>query len=288
MTTRTWVGGSSGNSASDPANWSPTGTPQPGDSLFMNAGTINVSDNALANNVLTLNSEDGTTINLDDASAKIQGASSLTGIGFNVNATGFNALNILSPEPGLTSPSVDLSAHSFLLLSGDLDFFSYNIQGGSGSAIINQGTLSYLAAGTQIIDTSLLGKGAVDVTRGHDGPGGVEVNGVVGPRQTFDLSTTDFTATLQIDHPREFFGLVNIEPVAPVSSEPLDVVLQGVTATSYDIRNDLLLLFNGGKITDVLRLANPASEPLSVGQSGSNVVLAFNSTAPGVILPMRS
>src|SRR5678809_5798 len=47
MTARTWRGGR-GNNASDARDWSPNGAPQPGDTLTMTRGTINIgADNPL-------------------------------------------------------------------------------------------------------------------------------------------------------------------------------------------------------------------------------------------------
>jgi hypothetical protein len=52
-TQRTWIG-CGNNEASNPNDWSPTGAPQPGNSLNMSAGTINISGDALAGDTLTI------------------------------------------------------------------------------------------------------------------------------------------------------------------------------------------------------------------------------------------
>jgi hypothetical protein len=63
-TTRTWIGG--GNDRASNANdWSPTGAPQPGDTLTdpVNGSTINISDNVLRGDTLSILAS-GVTLNL--------------------------------------------------------------------------------------------------------------------------------------------------------------------------------------------------------------------------------
>jgi hypothetical protein len=72
-----------------------------------------------------------------------------------------------------------LAANAHLLMKGDLHFASINFNGGPGSEIINNGTISYFVGGGRI-STSLMGTGTVDVSRSHDGSGMLEVNGAVG------------------------------------------------------------------------------------------------------------
>ena len=62
MTNRTWVGGGN-NQASNPSDWSPTGAPQPGDTLIISSGTMDVSGKALAGDTLDL-SVTGNTANI--------------------------------------------------------------------------------------------------------------------------------------------------------------------------------------------------------------------------------
>ena len=74
-TTRMWIGGGD-NQASNPHDWSDPnglpGAPRPGDTLILNNGTINISDNDLKGDTLTLAGE-GPTINLDNAHLRLQG-----------------------------------------------------------------------------------------------------------------------------------------------------------------------------------------------------------------------
>jgi len=77
-TTRTWIGGGN-NKAANPHDWSPTGAPQPGDTLQVSGAerfTINVRGDALAGDTLDISSNNfngapvDTTVNLShDATA---------------------------------------------------------------------------------------------------------------------------------------------------------------------------------------------------------------------------
>jgi hypothetical protein len=51
MTARTWLGGR-GNQASDPLDWSPSGVLQPGDTLTITQGSINISGSQIGVDVL--------------------------------------------------------------------------------------------------------------------------------------------------------------------------------------------------------------------------------------------
>jgi hypothetical protein len=74
MTTRAWVGNADGNNnASNPDNWNPNDVPQPGDTLIINGGTINISHDDLAGNALTVNFSNFPVpiINLDDTDLQV-------------------------------------------------------------------------------------------------------------------------------------------------------------------------------------------------------------------------
>jgi hypothetical protein len=47
MANRTWIGGGN-NKASNPKDWTPYGTPQSGDIVIIDHGTVNVSGSELA------------------------------------------------------------------------------------------------------------------------------------------------------------------------------------------------------------------------------------------------
>jgi hypothetical protein len=291
MVTRIWLGGNDNNNAGDPANWSPAHAPRPGDTLIIASGTIAVSDNDLAGDILSVqypsSGGPGPVINLDDTQIKINATSPAPiGGALTVNAAGHDQLGFLSPEPEIFTPTVNLAAHAHLLLTGNNFFFTYFLNGGPDSEIINDGTLSYNQTGSRI-DTGLAGTGIVNVTRAHDGSASLEVNGSVGKGQTFDVTSSSFSASLIVDRPHDFHGAVNIEP-DPIHDFALaSIVLKGLHATSFDLKDDILKLYDGHRVVDSLRLTNLSGEPMTVAGSGSNIVVDFGKVfgSPGTVLP---
>jgi hypothetical protein len=180
-----------------------------------------------------------------------------------------------------------LAEHTRLFLPSGLRVSFIDIEGGPHSTVVNNGTISYLVNGDNRIDADLAGRGTVEVTRAHDGNGTFEVNGAVGPGQTFNITSRSFSASLIIDQPKAFHGSVDIEPdpLNSFASASITLVGLGSQATSFDLKNDMLRLFDGQKVIDTLRVVNMTSEPMSVAQNGSNVVVGFGATAPGNILP---
>jgi hypothetical protein len=67
MTDRTWIGGDDANNALAANNWSPAGTPQPGDDLTIVTGTLDIAHTNLAGDVLNLQdaTEGGGSVVLD-------------------------------------------------------------------------------------------------------------------------------------------------------------------------------------------------------------------------------
>jgi hypothetical protein len=245
-----------------------------------------ISNYNLAGDVLTIEypsfSPSGTVINLDNAAISIGAQLNVIGGDPTLNVSGNSSVNFLTPEPEYFSPIINLAANAHLLMKGDLHFASINFNGGPGSEIINNGTISYFVGGGRI-STSLMGTGTVDVSRSHDGSGMLEVNGAVGSGQTFDLLSNEFSATLKIDQPYSFGGAVDIEPESQFGSDV--IYLAGLHANTYDLKNDMLRLYNGNSIVDTLRLNNGTSEPVTVAQNSSNVIVEFGAAAaPGILL----
>lgn len=287
MVTRTWVGGTADNDAGNGANWSPTGAPEAGDTLIVGSGTIAVSNNDLAGNTLSVDypTNGGPTplIEVNNAKLQLNAVSEVEGGGLTIDASGRDQISFLQPEPTIFTPTIDLAANAKVKLTGDNSFFTLQFHGDQGSRIINDGTLSYIQTGS-VIDTNLAGTGTVNVNRAHDGPATLEMNGTVARSQTFDLSSDAFHATLQIDQPNAFKGLVDVTPDSDFGLASL--ILEGLQASSFDLKNDMLRLFNGNKVVDTLRLTNQSGEPMTVTQSGSNIVIDFGtSNTPGMILP---
>ena len=203
MTNRTWVGNQDhNNNASNPDNWNPRGVPRPGDSLVINSGTIAVSQNDLAGDILTVNLLASPPVVIDLSHANLQIGSTPTFIGGSGSAT------MLQPQP-FFGPVINLAANVTLPLSNS-------------------------------------------------------------------LTAPTFVAS----HAGVFHG-------SSANSQPASVILAGLHATSFDLKNNMFRLFDGNTVVDTLRLSDMTLGPISVAQSGSNIVLDFGTTAPGSLLPQH-
>lgn len=299
-TTRTWIGGGN-NQASNPNDWADPngqpGVPRRGDSLIMNGGTINIHDNDLKGDTLTvgfsLSGQIPPVINLTNANAKLQGSSALPGVRFTLNAGGNDTLTMVDPTNSgvLVSPTINLADNAHLLMKGEMHFAGgYDINGAPGSEIINKGTIvAGRVTAPHSINTDIAGHGTIEINPATTGPSFYTINGAVGRGQILELASTPlYPPTVDIKQPDAFRGLIDVPaPSGPPFFLTGSFVLEGVTATSYSVKGDRLSLFDGHKNVDTVRLRNPTDQPLSVGQSGSNIVLAINEPAPGNILPMH-
>jgi hypothetical protein len=70
--------------------------------------------------------------------------------------------------------------------------------------------------------------------------------------------------------------------------QPASVILAGLHATSFDLKTNMLRLFDGNAVVDTLRLSNMTFGPISVAQNGSNTVLDFGAIASGTVLPQHT
>jgi hypothetical protein len=114
MTSRTWVGNQDhNNNASNPDNWNPRGVPRPGDSLVINSGTIAVSQNDLAGEILTVNLLASPPVVIDLTHANLQIASTPTFM------SGGGSTAMFPPQPSF-GPIISLAANVTLPLSNNL------------------------------------------------------------------------------------------------------------------------------------------------------------------------
>jgi hypothetical protein len=240
----TWVGGGS-NEASNPADWSPAVTPKPGDTLTMGSGTMNLSGNALAGDTLYI--APGATANID--------------------TKGPTRLKLATDAPG-AHVNIDVAPGSTLTLTASTGFAYLNVSGGTLSFI---GTSVFGGFSTVLADT-LSGNGTLDLNGGNASGEAMEVNGPVGSGLTFDINAPGpCDAGLQIDHPTQFLGQIVLQSGW--------VGLMGIQATSADLRNGFLEIFNGSRLVDATRFVsapnNVVGGGLQVQQNGAGVMVSI-------------
>lgn len=276
MTARTWVGGNDDNNALAAANWSPAGTPQMGDDLTVVTGTLNIANTNLAKNVLNLQdaTEGGGPVVLNlNGNARVGVAGSLFfGDNPTFNVTGFDRLDASGGLSAITG-SIDLAKHSHLVVTGSLEFvYTDSLSGAAGSSIVNNGTIE---TEDGLVSVAVRGTGTLGFSGYHDGAGVSEITSAISHGQTIALDPAVFGMTLTLTHPDTFHGILDIiQPPFP-SSGDVSVVLDGVKATSFDVKGNRLILKDGHHVVDTLNLANPRAASISATYGTSSTTLAF-------------
>jgi hypothetical protein len=283
-----WTGGGVTQDATDADNWSPAGPPQPGDQLMMSSGTMLIkSSTDLAGDTLQLSDAPLSkyTLNMgSDASANVALGHQTFGLQVNGNMAGVQ----LSEGNGLAG-TVDLAVNTSLVVTGSLNFILNLNASGVGSHLTNDGTIG-LTRGK--LDTDLDGTGTYNLNRYHDGFGNVEVTGAVAPGLTFNLQgdTGNYNAGLTIDHPQTFQGNITVgdNPTSTGGPSADLLTLVGLTADSYDLKDDLLNVYSGDTVLASVHL-NTNGEPYTVAQSAGSVGVYIGMDAPSgaSILPVH-
>lgn len=260
-TDRTWIGNQDGNNnASNPDNWNPTGVPQPGDALSMPSGTMNVRGNDLAGDTLSVNAP----------------ALPLQTIDINTSAAARLHLHLSSSSS--PTATVNVNVQGTVMLTADVPGFNgfprLNVSGGTIHFV---GSSTFTAA--QVFDDNLIGSAALNLTA----PGGthsteyMEIKGAVGGGLTFNISANGPpNVSLLIDNPSQFHGLIDIHTAPPPTPSGWGyVAFMGLHVTSWDIRNDMLQMFNGNKLVDSTRVVGGSNSELQQNSLGCVSCLGF-------------
>ena len=263
--TLTWVGGGN-NLASNPADWSPALKPQPGDSLVMGSGTMNLSGNALKGDTLTLTPGANVTINtIGNAALKL--STNAPGETININADPVGTLRLTAILGG-----TNLTA--------------------SGGRIAFIGTSTFGAFQTKLSD-NLVGTGTVQLFGGNASGETMEINGSVGHGLNFVIGSGPIgDAGLVIDQPASFHAAVTLQSEGYVS-------FTGLQATSAELMDGILKLFNGETLVQATRFTDTANAanfgPLQVEQTSVGVAVSvgfggehFQPGGPGTVLPLHT
>ncbi len=291
---KTWVG-TAGNDAGNPANWSPAGAPQPGDTLLLPAGsTIDIRGNDLRGAPLvlatpysptgslaasaTLNLSQQADVTLENGAATI-GAASAT-----VNVAGCDTLDLIStiqtspPYGAPLSVTVNLASDASLNGSFDLGYgSSLTVTGDPHARFINSGT-DTLSGATASIETGVYGSGSFKL-----GGEGVNPTSVAGGHLTFTsfvsqgqvIDVTGVMAALivrtsevDIANSHDFHGTLDLHDFSLAS-------LAGLAgADAWSFKNDMLTIFDGcGQIADRVHVISDADATPTGGVHGLSVSL---------------
>jgi hypothetical protein len=138
-----------------------------------------------------------------------------------------------------------------------------------------------------VFDSNLTGNGTLDLDGGnHDGSNTV-VDGSVGAGLTFAVNPGDnpSTVSLQIDDPSAFRGLIALQGGFEY------IAFMGLHATSADISNDMLQMFNGNRLVDSVRVTG--GQDLQMEQTTAGVMLSSGGVdtaqpgGPGTAIPLH-
>jgi hypothetical protein len=249
--------------ASDAKNWSPNAVPQPGDVLLMhpvdiNSGSMTVNNDALAGTVLILTIDE------------VNPFGELAGITMDAAST----VNLVANEHGETF---------FSTLGGTLNFIADSSFAGSGQFFTNTNLTGNAVLTLQPNPTGILSGETM------------ELGGTVGSGLTFNVTGTPGgppDVAIRVDHPDTFEGTINL----PTVTGNLDaVIFEGIQASSGQLRNDLLTMFDaGGNILSMARVTGgPAvggtdGLELQVTSVGTSLTEIGHTVISGTVIPLTT
>ena len=159
-------------------------------------------------------------------------------------------------------------------------FSSMSFTGGS----INFVGTTTLAGANIVFSDHLTGNALINDNHGGNGysSGHIEINGTVDSGLTFDIEGGGPPASMQIDNPASFHGLVELA-VNGSYSQPLyaTVTLLGLQVTSADLIHaisgpaEFINMYNGNQLVDQLRISGNTTN-LYVAQTATGVVVGDN------------
>jgi hypothetical protein len=264
---RRWIGNQDGNNnASNPDNWSSTGVPRRGDTLTMSQGVMHISGHDLAGDTLSVSG---------NVEISTYGRARLD----------LHATDVLT--------TVDVKVHDTLELTADtVGLFGSNHLNLAGGTIKFIGSSNF-SGSTQVFNDRLLGSGTVSLSGANLISERMEINGEVGAGLTFNVATAGPPdVSLRIDNPRQFHALIDI-PALLGPPSGVDVAFMGLRATSGDLRDDILRIFDGKKLVDTVRLNPGSPASLKLEQNSQGVMLSqgngdsFQPGGAGVLLPLK-
>jgi hypothetical protein len=300
MTARTWLGGR-GNNANDARDWSPGGAPQPGDTLTMNRGTINIgADNPLGSDWLTVTGN--ATLNLRGTTGDHLNFTGRYGPG---NTPIKDTVNLINSDAWITghqaNVTVRTSGNSHLFLypdvprgsgltatiknSGVLDasfsgYMSYRIDGGTFQ---NEGSGGGFDGTTAVINADVVGTGSWLETPDHASYGKLEFMQSVSAGQTVQMinGAAGGYSLLQIDQPGRFAGEIKFNTYMGV----IDLPKLAADSYSYDAAAGALDFWHGNTLLAALRFSTAENYTVAKGTSTGGAGVEIFSTDTGWRIP---
>lgn len=299
MTNRTWTGGHDGNDAGSAANWSPPGAPQPGDDLTVVSGTLEISPGDLAGNTLHLNdalvsggdpSGNGAPVVLDlngwGATASIDGSLNF-GDPLTANVTSLDFLDATGGFDDI-SGSINLADHAHLYVTGGQMQFFYGgeLIGGEGSLLTNYGRIDLgasngptdapnVVAHPGTVSVLVNGSGTLAFHGYHNGYGYAGISAPITSAQTVELNPGSVGMTLTLFDPGDFHAMLRVDQV--VGRGNVSVEVKGVQADGFSILpGDRVMLTNGGRAVDLLRVADAGAVPITASYGTDATTLTFH------------
>jgi len=287
MVTRSWIGDSSNDSLYTPADWSPAGTPAPGDALRMENGTASLESGNLSGDLLAIDA-DASAAQPYAATINLSGGAELSALVSHTvlvqqqatfNVAGEATLNLQVQANSLANTTVTENIAPNSTLSGSLlangHDPSVTVNAADGTALFANTGDSAIANGVAVINADVTGTGSFTALPFS----GIMFMGSVGDGQTVNSDGFD---RITIANPDLFQGLVAF------AGGPTNTIdLLGVAADSYSYQDDMLSLYQGGQVVDTLRLqADPSQFQVTESARGVSISGLPGTPPPGaVVLP---
>jgi hypothetical protein len=285
--TRTWTGADGANfSASDASDWTPAGAPQPGDTLRMVGGRMDIAGNDLQGDTLWLglgnNIASNMTLNLSHNAALTLEAVGNSREAVTINATDDSHLNI--DGAGFSSHATYNLNVADTLTTEHIDLTSAVLNLNGGLMFLNQATVALHGESQLYARGDLSGTGYIAVGDSSVGDASAEFDKSVGSGVTINAigdANTNTASNVLANDPSQFSGQVNLDFGS--------LILATIHADSYAFQNDLLSLYNQNTVVDTVHLSTVGSlNSLHVYQSAVGVTLDTSGHASGNMLPLHT
>ena len=300
MTKRTWIGGGN-NQASNPKDWSPTGTPEPDDQLQilgpaishvppqLPTYTMNVAGDDLIGDPLSIERVNATVnvtrgaamsaqVLLSDATFNLSARSNLgLQVAYDtlsalvptqttVNISGSDTMNLQSSMPVTVNVAPGSTWVGSFTLAGSGLPGRLASSGGNHADFVSNGASVIGPFAAAVLALPVSGSGSFGVN------GRLEFTSSVGPSQSVQLIgyAGQSNGLLQVDDPKAFRGSVTLAPGLPSDIKQID--LMGLAqADSFSYTNDLLNIWSGNTIIDTLRLTDRTQYGFAVVKTSGSV-----------------